>query len=85
MEYRLIRTLSCYSKNDEHLVFDVQLQGFDLSKFQKEFCVSNDNPMYDCFPVSVKNIAFLKSYLPPNVGIDWDFNHYSYMVEAIEN
>ena len=85
MEYRLIRTLSCYSNKNEQLVFDVQLQNFELDKFQVEFRVDKGNPMYDCFPVSAKNIPFLKSFLPLTVGINWDFNNYSYMVEAIEN
>jgi hypothetical protein len=85
MEYRLIRTLSCYSNKDERLVFDVQLNGFKLKKFQEEFCVNKDNPMYDCFPISVKNIPFLNSYLPTEVGINWDFINYSYVLEVVDN
>ncbi len=85
MEYRLIRTLSCYSNKNEQLVFDVQLQNFDLGKFQIEFHVGEGNPMYDCFTISAKNLPFLKSFLPLSIGINWDFNNYSYIVETVEN
>jgi hypothetical protein len=37
MEYQSIRTLTCYSNSDERIIFDVQIEEFDLSGFQKEF------------------------------------------------
>lgn len=85
MEYRIIRALTCYSNSDERLVFDVQLQGFDLAKLQREFHVESGNPMYDSYEVTIKNVPFLKSYLPAVVGINWDFTRYGYYVEAVEN
>mgnify|MGYP003638761915 CR=1 FL=1 len=85
MEYRIIRILTCYSSVDEKIVFDAQLEGFDLNEFQKEFGVDPCNPMYDCYEVKVANIPFLKRYLPKLVGINWDFNNYAYFVEAVEN
>ena len=85
MEYRLIRTLTCYLNEDESLAFDVHLESFDLGAFQKEFKIESDNPMYECYPVRVANLAFLEGYLPRNVGINWNFNKFSYYVEAVEN
>jgi len=85
MEYRLIRTVTCYLNQDESLVFDVRLEGFDLPKFQAEFGVGASNPMYDSYSVTVQNLSFLKSYLPNTTGINWDFNKFSYFVEAVEN
>lgn len=85
MEYRLIRTLTCYLNEDESLAFDVHLENFDLSAFQKEFQVGSDNPMHECYLVRVTNLPFLKEYLPRNVGINWNFSKFSYYVEAVEN
>ncbi len=85
MEYRIIRTLTCYLNSNERIVFDVQLQGFDLQKFQIEFNVDSENPMYDCYEVKVVNLPFLKQYLPNIVGINWDFNNCAYFIEAVEN
>ncbi len=85
MEHRLIRTLTCFSNTDERLVFDVQLQDFNLQDFQKEFKESSDNPMYDSYEISVKNLPFLKTYLPKSICINWDFNKYAYFIECVEN
>lgn len=85
MEYRLIRTLTCYSNTNEKIVFDVQLEGFELHKFQSEFGVDSNDPMYECYEVNVGNIPFLKQYIPKVVDINWDFNNYAYFIEAIEN
>ena len=85
MEYRLIRTLTCYSNTDEKIVFDVQIKGFELDKFQVEFGVNADNPMYDSYELKVGNIPFIKQYLPESIGINWDFNNYAYFIEAIDN
>ncbi|MDN3649557.1 hypothetical protein QWZ13_11665 [Reinekea marina] len=40
--------------------------------------------MYDCFGVGVANLPFLKQYLPDSIAINWDFNSFSYFVEAVE-
>ncbi len=85
MEYRLIRTLTCYSNSDERIVFDVQLEKFDLAGFQKEFGIEENNPMYDSYEVKAKNVPFTKLFVPSSIGINWDFNDYAYFIEAIEN
>lgn len=85
MEYRLKRTLSCFDNQTEKLVFDVCFEKFDLRSFQSEFDIAKDNPMYDSIKVKVKNIPFIKDSLPSFISINWNFNDYSYFVEAIEN
>lgn len=85
MEYRIIRTLTCYSTSDERMVFDVQLQGFDLEKFQREFEIDGSDLMFDCYEVKVSNLPFLQEFIPSAVGINWDFNNYAYFIEAIQN
>lgn len=66
------------------MAFDVWLDNFDLGLFQKEFQVASDSPMYDCYPVGVANIPFIKKHLPRNISINWNFNKYSYYVGAVE-
>jgi len=85
MEYRIIRTLTCYSNSNERIVFDVQLQNFDLVEFQKEFLIDENNPMYDSYELKAKNLPFIKAFVPSTVGIYWDFNNYAYFVEAVES
>lgn len=85
MDYRMVRTLTCFANDTERLVFDVKLVNFDLGEFQKEFNVPSENPKYDCFKVGAKNLPFLMGYLPDSVAINWDFNSFSYFVEAVES
>ncbi|WP_435407039.1 DUF7683 domain-containing protein [Reinekea marina] len=84
MNYRMVRTLTCFTNETERLVFDVKLVNFNLGEFQKEFDVPKENLMYDCFGVGVANLPFLKQYLPDSIAINWDFNSFSYFVEAVE-
>lgn len=74
MEYKLIRTLTCYSNSDERIAFDVQLEKFDLAGFQKEFGIEENNPMYDSYEVKVKNVPFIKSF-ERNMGSRLAFCH----------
>ena len=85
MDYRIVRTLSCFSNKSEALVFDVRFENFDLELFQGEFNVSKDNPMYDSYPIMVKNLPLIKDALPSGVNINWNFNDFSYFVDAIES
>ena len=85
MEYRLIRTFTCYSNTNDKVVFDVQIKDFDLEEFQIEFGVNTNNPMYDSYEIKAGNLPFIKQYLPESISINWDFNNYAYFIEVIEN
>ncbi len=51
---RTERVIRWFEKNGDELVGEIPLGEVELSKLQKLFNVSEDNPMYDCYPIKTK-------------------------------
>lgn len=80
-KYNARRYIAEYSEETQFLMAEYHLADFDLSKFQQEFDEPNPNdPMFDCYAITLENISFLKPYL--NIEPKWDFVKNSYFVEA---
>lgn len=79
--FNVKRYISVFDEQTELLVTEYQFSDFDLVAFQKEFNeIDRDNPMFDCYPITEVNVAFVESYLTES--IKWDFQNDSYFVEA---
>ena len=75
------RYIAEYSDETEELIAEHDLTGFELSQFQREFNEpNNEDPMYDCYPIKLENLSFLKTYI--NDEPEWDLVNKSYFVEA---
>ena len=77
---KVIRIIRCYNRINDELVSEFDLDYFDLQKFQSHFSISTDNPMYDCYPIGLKDISFIEEFLGKR--IKWEFVLYAYFVEA---
>ncbi len=80
---QLERILTVFSNDDDELIAEYPLQSFDLSKFKKHFGVTKDSEdinMYDCYPLTSRDIKFVSEYLAEKVV--FDFKLYSYFVEC---
>jgi hypothetical protein len=51
---RFERVIRWFEKDGDALVGELRLSEFDLSKLQRLFNISKDNPMYDCYPIKTK-------------------------------
>lgn len=77
----IARILRVFSNETELAVWELPINGFLLPAFQAEFGVADpNNPMYDCWPVKPENVPFLEHYVTNLHG--WDFDRFSYFVEA---
>lgn len=74
------RWVRVFSKPDGAFVTEIQFSRFSLPDFQKKFAVAPDIPMYDSYPVLPDSAEFVQGYLRDKV--DWDFERYSYFLEA---
>ncbi|WP_174874465.1 DUF7683 domain-containing protein [Vogesella oryzae] len=72
--------MSIYDNSSDEFVRDIEFARFDLPAFQQWFGVASDNPMYDCYPITRQDTAFVEQYL--NTPPAWDFAHFAYFVEA---
>lgn len=76
--YRLIRV---FSNRTEKQIGEVELISFDLSAFQDEFCLNDkENSMFDCYRIEPGQIEFVENFI--QLPIAWDFEEYSYFLEA---
>lgn len=71
------RVIVLYSNETDFLVDHVHIDIL-LAVIQKIFDVPADNPMFDCYEINSKNAHLFD----PFVKIDYDFERYSYMLEA---
>jgi hypothetical protein len=79
--YNAERYIAQYEKTGEELIDRIELKDFDLSKFQKQLGVQNENdPMFDCFPIKENDFDFLIKYISENIILDFD--NYEYFLEA---
>ena len=80
-QFKVRRYITEFSEETEELRAEYELSTFDLPAFQLEFDEPIiEDPMFDCYPVKEKNVAFLKTYLAEEP--EWDFVSKSYYVEA---
>jgi hypothetical protein len=81
IEFGVRRYIAEYSEETEELIAEHDLTGFELSQFQREFNEpNNEDPMFDCYPIKLENLSFLKTYI--NDEPEWNFVKKSYFVEA---
>ena len=73
----MCRIIRYYDRNDELYVDEVRLPEIPLIQLQDAFHVSNENPMYDSFPILGEQEIFLKQFLK----IDFDFDRFDYFLE----
>ena len=62
------RLVRCYSKDDESLVSEIALPDIDLRVLQDAFGIDESNPMYDCYPIGLSQVAVLNNWC--NSSID---------------
>ena len=75
------RIITAFSNDTERLLWEIEIPNFSLTEFQAAFGVKDsNNPMYDCWPVEPKHLAFLETYVRNPHG--WNFESESYFVEA---
>ena len=73
--YNCERYIAQYDRNSDELINEIRLNAFDLTRFQKQFRVSDPtNPMFDCCPIKQKDFDFLKKFIAENVHLN--FNEY---------
>ena len=78
---KVCRSITQFSNQTEEYLGEYLLNSFDLPLFQEKFEETDSNdPMYSCYPVREIHISFLSSYLDEK--IQWDFEKYSYFLEA---
>jgi hypothetical protein len=81
-EFKVYRFIAVYSEETEELIDEHPITSFDLPAFQAEFNEPNPkSPMFDCYPITPKNIDFIRKYITP--APEWDFVSKSYFVEAV--
>lgn len=72
--------MSIYDNSSDEFVGEIGFASFELPAFQQWFGVASDNSMYDCYPITQQDTAFVEQYL--NTPPAWDFAHFAYFVEA---
>ncbi|MCB1590981.1 MAG: hypothetical protein KDI90_00880 [Alphaproteobacteria bacterium] len=63
---------------DEFLVQELPLPDIPLLELQKLFSIAGDNPMYDCYPITIANVSFFKKW----VDQEFNFERYEYFLEC---
>lgn len=80
-KYNVERYIGQYARKSDEFISKVELKGFDLIKFQKQFAVSDhSNPMFDCYPIKHEDSDFLKEFIADNIYLNFD--KYEYFLEA---
>ncbi|RKZ68467.1 MAG: hypothetical protein DRQ48_08685 [Gammaproteobacteria bacterium] len=75
------RFIRVYSNKTDKLISEVDVQSFDLMKFQNLFGVNDtENPMFDCFEVTPEIAGAIEAHLSSKP--DWNFSAYSYFLET---
>ncbi len=79
--YQARRYVTEFCKVTDRLLAEYELLSVDLQKFQLEFGINDaNNPMFDCYPIHLSNISFIKPYMASEP--DWDLKNKSYFIES---
>lgn len=72
---RLNRLFRGFDKNGDALREEIELpENIELSLLQKIFGVESNNPMYDCFPITVVEAAAIEQHLGIHIPVaQYDF------------
>ncbi len=73
------RILACYSKSDESLVAEYDLEWVSLGEMQKLWHQPESEPMFGCFAVMPTHRNFIEKH----TNIQFNFEAYEYFIEAI--
>ena len=73
------RVIRFFNKKDELYAGETELHDMPLLTLQKAFSVSEDNPMYDCFPIGEEHLKLLTKHV--NSDFDFDLNKYDYFLD----
>ena len=80
-KYNVQRIITVYSEKTEELVDELELSSFNLKSFQNIFNVNdNENPMIECYEIEPKHVNSISKFLKQKYH--WDFEKYSYFLEA---
>ena len=74
------RVVRAYSNSTERELWSLPIHDFNLEAFQVEFQAEVSDPMYDCWPITQKNLPFLSRHIVNPHG--WDFINCTYFIEA---
>lgn len=75
---QIVRVLRWYEKSGDRLVGETPLPQLPLAELQMLFGESEDNPMYDCYPVQAAQALKLQ----PTIAKKLDLASYNYFLEC---
>lgn len=75
---RVVRLLRVYSKVGNELLEEYPLEHTTLDDLQRAFGVEPDDPMYDCYRVTAREVRFINGRVAHDVQLD----RYDYFVEC---
>lgn len=79
MPKKIKRVVRWFNKKSDALVGEVELINFELTKLQKLFYVSENNPMYDCYPVKTEEQIL---YIRAKTKYSIDVTTHDYFLEC---
>lgn len=68
------RYITCFSKETQHLIAEIDLPNLDLVELQKVWSRPETDPMFMCYPVGEAQQAFLQK--AANIRLDLDAHLY---------
>lgn len=78
----LIRSLVCYTKANRQMVFDIELDGFDLDAARSHFGVGDDIEMVLCYAIDKCTVAIIQGWIPKGIDIQWDNPELAFYLEC---
>lgn len=74
----VIRRIRWYEKSGDRLIGETTLNTISLTELQTWFGAPADDPLYDCYPVSMPQASHLQQKLEEQLDLD----QYSYYLEC---
>lgn len=82
MESELSRSVACYDKRDDKLVFDIELDHFPIDRIRPFWETGEDKEMICIYKIERYQMPEIRSILPKNIEFEWNEEKYEYFLEC---
>jgi len=82
MEYDLVRSVACYDRRDDTLVFEIDLDHFPIDRIRPLWKTGEDKEMIYTYKIERYQMPEIRSLLPKNIEFEWNEEKYEYHLEC---